>query len=161
MDHLDLDQIQRFLRARLPENEQAAIVRHLRSCEDCFRAVEDERRFSNLLALDILPDVEVDVQQLVNKVSRRKRGRRLPWVLAAIALFVAAGSGGFVTGRWMTNAQIRIDTSPIPGVPVDLEAEVAANMDAVRLIRSNYELVRDVAMLRTFHQLLEERPEGL
>lgn len=157
MNHLELDEIQRFLRARMPDDERARVVEHLRTCRDCYRAVEDEKRFSNILALDELPDEPVDVGKVVERVVYpERRVFRLRAAFSAF-LFLAALVGGFSVGRVRAKPP-QIEVRPVPGVTPEVEAEVAANVDALRVIRTYPNVVRNLDMMRTFEQLLRDRP---
>lgn len=155
MSHLDLDAIQRFLRARQTEQEREATLEHLRECPTCRMAVREEQRFSRLLALADDPLEGLDATPTQRRVVAELRGpRRARFGLLSAALLATVG--GYLGGRlWPVSEAVEAPSAANPRLRA-LEIEFVRSRADYDYYLKHRKLVDDIEFLESLQRLLHD-----
>lgn len=164
MDHLDLEQIQRFLKAKLSGEARTRIRQHLSGCPACRQAVNDERRFAHLLELADLPPLPPPaVQRVLERVDTAQRRRGSGRALGQAAILIGLPLGGFALGSILRQPP---PLPPPPAVAGASGAEIQRllpHLPELEQIQHWGAVVERFPFVKTFAQLLAQRtlpPQG-
>lgn len=154
MDHLDLEQIQSFLKAKLPPQVHARVLQHLSACAACRQSVNDERRFAHLLNLADLPSLDLPAATRVLKrvtTSQKRRGWRQKAAQAIVLVLLPAG--GFLMGSYFRQPS----AVPPTDLPPPIARPVLAHLSELEQLQQWRSVVEHLPLVRTFAQLLGQR----
>lgn len=158
MEHLDLEQIQQFLKARLDAQSRARALEHLGECFACRRTLEDERRFARMLELADLPPIpEPRLQRAIQRVEADRVRRSRRHSLAAAALAGIGIAVGILAGQPFRRSAVAGSQGTTPGVASAIEADAVRNLDELIALHREPDPIVNLEMLQTFVQLLEQR----
>jgi anti-sigma factor RsiW len=157
MTHLDVELIQRFLKARVTPEERAAVLKHVGYCAACRAALEDERRFGKLLQLADLPALPPPAAtRVLERVQKAHAKRRWGQFVLQAGLIAGGAAAGYFVGallRPAAPARPVQDANAPPGVVRSL----LPYLQSLEEVRDAGSLARELPLARTFGQLLSQR----
>ena len=161
MPHLDPDTLHRYLAKQLPSADRQYADQHLRTCEPCRAALEDERRFGNLLELDAPTAVGGDSLRDDLIVAVRALDRRRDWQrrVGFVVVLALAGVLGFNLGKLVRRPASSAGDSGLKGVAPALAQRAIEHLDELQLIRADPALVRDLPFATALTRALNDRRE--